>query len=50
MRSVSGGGDEAVRRVLYECAMDICRSVDYHLLGFQGGAGSFFILFPLRIA
>lgn len=46
----TGVDQDGLRRELYEAATDICRSVDYHLLDFQDGAGSFFILFPLRMA
>lgn len=46
----AGVDQDGQRRALYEAATDICRSVDYHLLDFQDGAGSFFILFPLRMA
>lgn len=30
--------------------IDICRSVEYHLQSMRQGAGSFFILYPLRMA
>lgn len=31
-------------------ATEICRSADYHLLEKQSGAGTFCVLFPLRVA
>ena len=31
-------------------SIEICRCVDYHLLDYQVGAGSLFLLFPLRMA
>ena len=31
-------------------AVEICRSVEYHLLGAQNSAGAFNLLFPLRMA
>ncbi|GME29103.1 hypothetical protein GTA08_BOTSDO07668 [Neofusicoccum parvum] len=53
-RSVSEPGacveGDAGARALYDSATEICRSVDYHLLDCQNGAGSFFLLFPLRMA
>lgn len=33
-----------------DAALEICRSVDYHLLDSAGNAGAFFLLFPLRLA
>ncbi|KAE8445894.1 hypothetical protein EG329_012673 [Mollisiaceae sp. DMI_Dod_QoI] len=31
-------------------AIEICKSVDYHLVDDRRGAGAFFLLFPLRVA
>lgn len=35
---------------LHLSGIDICRSVEYHLQSMRQGAGSFFILYPLRMA
>lgn len=34
----------------FAAALTICRSVEYHLQSMRKGAGSFFLLFPLRMA
>jgi hypothetical protein len=34
----------------YSAGIEICRSVDYHLDKMREGAGSFFLMFPLRMA
>lgn len=31
-------------------ALEICRSIEFHLLGEKTGAGAYFLLFPLRLA
>ena len=38
------------RPQIYACCIEICRCVDYHLIESQKGAGSLFILSPVRIA
>jgi hypothetical protein len=35
---------------VHTAGIDICRSVDYHLQSMRQGAGSFFLLYPLRMA
>ncbi|EED14757.1 conserved hypothetical protein [Talaromyces stipitatus ATCC 10500] len=35
---------------IYNAGITICRSVEYHLQSMRQGAGSFFLLFPLRMA
>jgi hypothetical protein len=35
---------------VYSSGITICRGVDYHLQSMRRGAGSFFILYPLRMA
>ncbi|MCJ1395346.1 hypothetical protein MMC18_009408 [Xylographa bjoerkii] len=35
---------------LEDVAREICRTVEYHLLGFEGRAGGYYLFFPLRIA
>lgn len=35
---------------LHTAGIDICRSADYHLQSMRQGAGSFFLLYPLRMA
>lgn len=35
---------------LHTSGINICRSVEYHLQSMRQGAGSFFILYPLRMA
>ena len=35
---------------MYAAGIDICRSVDYHVLQYQARAASFNLLFPLRLA
>jgi hypothetical protein len=34
----------------FAAGLTICRSVEYHIQSMQKGAGSFFLLFPLRMA
>ncbi|KAF2812158.1 uncharacterized protein BDZ99DRAFT_382807 [Mytilinidion resinicola] len=43
------GGDLIASR-MYAAGIEICRSVEYHLLHYQVGVGSFYVLFPLRMA
>jgi hypothetical protein len=33
-----------------EVAIEICKSVDFHLLDHQSSAGAFFLLFPLHVS
>jgi hypothetical protein len=35
---------------IHNAAIEICRCVDYHLFHIQRGAGSLFLMFPLRVA
>ncbi|KAK6860923.1 hypothetical protein PG995_004559 [Apiospora arundinis] len=48
--AICGAGEPDTQRAIYEAGIAICRSVEYLLDPVRNGAGSFYLLFPIRMA